>query len=450
MATSSDMVRSFEILLSRKSTVDAALTALVKRAARKGIEGVLAWEWGKAFASTANVPNIDGTKPCDSALLSVDGSFWTVPVARIPLALTGETPRIQGWRFIATLQHLDGENIVRTLPNEDLSVEYRTRGPMCDHCRSLRRRNDTYVLRHEDGRTIQVGSSCLEDFLGSDDAAKLAARAETLALALAACESDDEGSGGGSSVSEVLMPEYLEIVAWCVRETGWTSRAVARDTDGSATADCAWNLLFSAKARADAKCEPTGEDRELALAAEGWGESLTDEVVNGATSDYLHNLRAVCRTGRVEFRTAGIAASAVTAYQRFVGAERARAERKTLNVYVGNVGDKVTFGLPAEVTKKGKPKKGAPIVLSMDPVTLEFVTGYETSYGYTTVLKFRTVDGATLVWKASSVELSRADVGRRYTLAGSIKAHEEYKGAKQTILTRCSVIEVPGETSLAA
>ncbi len=449
MVTSSDMVRSFEILLSRKSAVDAALTALVKRATRKGIDGVLAWECGKAFASTANVPNIDGTKPCDSALLSVDGSFWTVPVARIPLTLTGETPRIQGWRFIATLQHLDGENVVRTLPGEDLPVEYRTRGPMCDHCCSLRRRNDTYVLRHEDGRTIQVGSSCLEDFLGSDDAAKLAARAETLALALAACEGDDEGFGGG--VAEVLMPEYLAIVAWCVRTIGWTSRTVARDTDGCATADCAWHLLFSAKARADAKCEPTDDDKALALGAEGWAESLTDDAVNGATSDYLHNLRAVCRTGRVEFRTAGIAASVITAYQRHLGAERARLTRPaTLDAYVGTVGEKVTFGLPAEVTKKGTPKKGAPTVLSASPVTLEFVTGYETAYGYTTVLRFRTAEGATLVWKSTSADLSRADVGKRYTLAGNIKSHEEYKGSKQTIVTRCAVAEVPGEMAAAA
>jgi hypothetical protein len=33
-------------------------------------------------------------------------------------------------------------------------------------------------------------------------------------------------------------------------------------------------------------------------------------------------------------------------------------------------------------------------------------------------------------------------VGKRYTLAGTIKAHDEYKGAKQTTMTRCTVDEI--------
>ena len=435
--------RTFEVLLSRKGDVERALAALVKRAARKGIAGILAWSWGKAFQGTAWVPNIDGTKPCASAVLSGDASVWVVPVARIPLALEGETPRLHGWRFVATLQHHDGENIVRALPNEDLPVSYRTRGPMCDHCRSLRRRNDTYVLRHDDGRVMQVGSSCLRDFLGDDDAAILAAKAEILALAASSCDDGEEGFGGGGGAWDVLMPDYLATVAWCVRENGWTSRTVARDRDCAATADIAWTLTTSMKARKEANCEPTAEDIALAVDAEEWAEQLTDETVNAGTSDYLHNLRAVCRTGVVSFRTAGIAASAVTAYQRHIGAERARLARPVaLDAHLGTVGDKVSFGLPVQVGKKALPKKGAPVVLSAEPLTLDFVTGFDTAYGYTTILKFRTVDGATVVWKASDSSIARSDVGKRYTLAGTIKAHDEYKGVKQTVMTRCSVIEV--------
>lgn len=436
--------RSFDVLLSRKSEVDKGLSALVKRAARKGIGSALSWEWGKAFQGTAWVPNVDGTKPCASAVLSGDASVWVVPVARIPLALTGETPRLHGWRFVATLQHLDGENIVRTLMGEDIPASYRTRGAMCDHCRSVRRRNDTYVLRHDDGRVMQVGSSCLRDFLGDDDAAILAAKAEILALAASYCADGDEGFGGGRMASEALLSDYLAIVAWNVRENGWVSRTAARDSGtGGATADYSWTLMTSAKAYSEAKCAPTAEDTEIATLAAEWAEGLSDDAVNAGTSDYLHNLRAVCRTGVVSFRTAGIAASAVTAYQRFLGAERARAARPVaLDVYVGTVGDKVTFGLAPKVTKKGLPAKGAPVVLSAEPATLDFVAGYETMYGYTTILKFRTVDGATIVWKASGASLTRQDVGKRYTLAGTIKAHDEYKGAKQTTMTRCTVNEV--------
>lgn len=38
----------------------------------------------------------------------------------------------------------------------------------CDHCGYSRNRNLVFVLRHEDGRELYVGSTCLNEFLGSD------------------------------------------------------------------------------------------------------------------------------------------------------------------------------------------------------------------------------------------------------------------------------------------
>lgn len=445
------IVRSFAILLGRKSEVEGALTALVKRATRKGIPGVMSWTWGKAYQDEVRVANVDGVPPTASARLSADASSWIIPVARVTLDLVGETPRLNGWRFLATLQHLDGENIVRCLPGEAIDASYRTRGSVCDHCRQNRRRNDTYVLRHDDGRTMQVGSSCLQDFLGGDEASMIAAKAEILALAASVASDDGEGFGGSGEGADRLLCKYLTFVSWVVRVEGWKSRTVAREQGGFASADRAWTLMTDGQERLKAACEPTAEDNLAAEGAEAWAGELSDEAVNAGTSDYLHNLRTVCRTGQVSFRTAGIAASAVTAFQRFIGQERAKAEKASqpsLDAYVGNVGEKVTFGLAPKTGKKGQPLKGSPIVLSLLPVILDFVTGYETDFGYTTVLKFKTPEGATLVWKSSGdAGVGRDDVGKRYTLSGTIKAHTDYKGAKQTLMTRCSVDEVPASTA---
>lgn len=448
------MERTFGVILSRKGNVDAALTALAKRAARKGIPGVLTWSWGKAYTDTAWVPNPDGVRPCADAYLAASCDGWIVPVTRVPLTITGETPRLSGWKFVACLQHLDGENITRVLPGETIPAEYRTRGSMCDHCHALRRRNDTYVLRHEDGRVTQVGSTCIKDFLGGDDAAIIAAKAEILALAGSVADMDDDPLGGsGGAPSEMLIADYLPYVAWVVRVEGWVSRTAARERDQmTASADRAWTLSCSAEARIKAECEFTDEDTSLATDAAAWAEALTDEAVDSEAFDYLHNLRAVARTGLVSFRTAGICASAVTAYQRHIGRERLKAERAarpTLDAYLGQIGDKVSFGLPAKVGKKGQPLKGAPVVLRAEPVTLDFVAGYESTWGYTTVLKFRTADGATVVWKASDCGITRSDVGKAYTIVGTIKAHDEYKGQKQTVLTRCTAepVEAAGEAA---
>lgn len=441
------LARSFAVLLARKSEVDAALTALVKRAARKGIPGALSWTWGKAYQDEVRVANTDGVPPAASARLSADASSWIIPVARVTLDLVGETPRLNGWRFLATLQHLDGENIVRCLPGETIDASYRTRGSVCDHCRQNRRRNDTYVLRHDDGRTMQVGSSCLQDFLGGDEASMIAAKAEILALAASVASDDGEGFGGSGEGADRLLAKYLTFVSWVVRVEGWKSRTVAREQGGFASADRAWTLMTDGQERLKAACEPTAEDIATGEGAEAWADAITNEAVQSSSSDYLHNLRAVCRTGQVSFRTAGIAASAVTAFQRFIGSERAKAEKASqpsLDAYVGTIGEKVTFGLAAKVGKKGQPLKGAPTVLSSLPVMLDFVTGYETDFGYTTVLKFKTPEGATLVWKASGdAGVGRDDVGKQYTLSGTIKAHTDYKGTKQTLMTRCTVGETP-------
>lgn len=446
------VARVFAVLLARKASVEIALAALAKRAARKGLP-VLAWTWGRPVTATEYLSH-EGACDLPGAVLhscGSEGATYAVPVTRISLTIEGETPKYAGWSFVATLQHLDGENIVRALPGETLPASYRSRGPVCDHCKAVRRRNDTYVVRHDDGRTMQVGSTCIADFLGSDEAGKIAAQAEILAFARALAT--DEGfEGFGSSSNDRTLAEYLPIVAWAVRTPGqgWTSRTKAKAEGGSATADRAWSYLTDAREARKAGVDVSDEDRATALAAEEWADTLSDSTVDAESGDYLHNLRAVARTGLVQSRTAGLAASMVTAYQRAMGRERAKADRAarpSLDAYLGTIGEKVTFGLPAKVTKKGLPAKGAPTVLSADPVTLDFVAGFDTMYGYTTILKFRTSEGASVVWFASSTSIGRADVGKSYTLAGTVKKHDEYKGTKQTTLTRCTVTEIQAEAA---
>lgn len=437
--------RTYGVLLGNRASVEAALTHLAKRVARKGLTP-LTWAWGKAYKDIVLLPNPHGVQPCSTARLSLSGLSWEVPVVRVPLTIEGESPKFAGWRFVAALQHLDGENIVRALPGETIPTTYRNRGPVCDHCEHNRRRNDTYVLAHEDSRTVQVGSTCIKDFLGSDTADTLAANASILALALACGEGGEEGFGSKTS-TETHSGEFLALVAWAVRNLGWVSKSKAEFEEHS-TGHVAWNLLTDSGARSKIKAEPSAEDHQTAENALAWAENLSDEEIDNASGDYLHNLRAAARSGLVSSRTKGILASLVVAYQNAVAKTAREAARLSeTNEFIGTVDAKVSFGLPARTGKKGQPLKGAPTVLSSEPVTLDFVTGYETMYGYTTVLKFKSAEGHSLVWKASSTNLRRSDVGKKFTLAGTIKAHEDYKGEKQTMLTRCSVAEVLSETS---
>lgn len=408
--------RTFQVLLSRMSSVQHALETLLKRYMRRGLE-LAPWSWGKAYTRREHV--------ADSPCAGCANCSGCENVSRVPLTLDCQIPRYAGWSFVAALTHMDGETVVRTVPGAETPVLYRTRGPVCDHCGSVRRRTETYVLRHEDGRVVQVGSTCIGDFLGEDLAGNIAAVAATLyAAARGIAEDGCEGMGGGSA--ETLLSEYLPVVAWCVRAQGWMSRTAAREQGiGTATADRALTYLSDPRMRKEVECEPMAEDIELAVAAEAWAEALTDEVIGAdkGGGEYLHNLRVVARSGLVARKTMGIGASMIVAYQRHLGRERARAERAARpnsNAHVGMEGKRETWG----------------------PVVLDFVTGYDTDYGYTTVLKFKTAKGATLVWKATNTELGRADVGKKFTLTGTVKKHDEYKGEKQTMISRCKVVAI--------
>src|SRR2546423_1829001 len=83
--------------------------------------------------------------------------------------VTGETPIVNGWCFIATIQHMLNGNIIRSVPNtvqEGELIAYREVEANCDHCKQYRRRNDTYLLKSNTGEIKQVGKTCLKDFTG--------------------------------------------------------------------------------------------------------------------------------------------------------------------------------------------------------------------------------------------------------------------------------------------
>jgi hypothetical protein len=259
-----------------------------------------------------------------------------------------------------------------------------------------------------------VGSTCLADFLGIEDASKIAASACMLAEARDICE--DESTGGGFDSGECSLARYLGFVAWEMRTTGWVSRAAAQERGGQSTGDWASNYESSAKARDEFKVEVSPTDEALAAAAIAWAREQS-----GADNDYLYNLGVVARQGYVGRRMYGVAASMIVAYQKATGADRIGPGKKPIaDAHLGTVGKRETW-----------------------TATLDFVTGYETAYGYTTVLKFLTDDGVPFTWKASgNPGPGRDDVGKRYSVKGTVKSHGEYKGAKQTLVTRCVVTEI--------
>ena len=72
---------------------------------------------------------------------------------------------VNGWKFIASVEHTEKGNIIRAACNIEVPERYYTSSPICEHCKSKRFRKDTYIVMNEEtGEFKQVGKSCLMDF----------------------------------------------------------------------------------------------------------------------------------------------------------------------------------------------------------------------------------------------------------------------------------------------
>lgn len=346
--------------------------------------------------------------------------------------VTGMTPKLAGWTFIATLQHEDGGTILRSAPTasfpEGTLNRFRTATSACEHCKYNRKRNDTFVVRNDDGRVMQVGRNCLADFTGVQSPEALAAMAELIASAGELCEMYEmyeSGEGGRGEIVEDITA-YLAYVAAAIRIHGWVSRTKAResyDMGGTAlaTADRAWTAMHPTPFTRKEDCSDiTDADRLLAESAIAYTESSLTEALSSSLSDYEHNLRVACNGSVVTARLAGIVASIIGYY------ERAQSKIQQAKVAAEISARGATAGYVGEIKKKGTFR-----------VSLVAVFSFSSTYGVTNVHKFATVEGNLLVWKTGTEKLALGE----YVLTGTVKEHAVYKGRNgdelQTVVTRC-------------
>jgi hypothetical protein len=342
--------------------------------------------------------------------------------------IIGETPTIAGWTFLATLEHVgEAGTIVRTVPWESVPERYRSADPRdCDVCHQVRSRLETFVLRNKAGEYKQVGRNCLAVFFGGQDAHSVAEMAELLIAVEAACSEGEWDGGMGGGEARVPSGFFLALTAGAIRTYGWCSKSQALSTDCTPTVARVLTRIdrmrgIKPKYDDDPRdaYEITEEDRKLAADAADFATGYFSDKTD--LDDYSYNLSVVAKLGSVNHKQMGLLASLIPWYQRQVGFQaevKARAEKANTSTYVGEVGGKVQL-----------------------TVTVLHVIDRANDYGYrggtTHIHKMADAAGNALTWFSSS---DRLEEGQTYVLKGTVKAQEEYKGEKQTVLTRCTVI----------
>lgn len=323
------------------------------------------------------------------------------------VAVTGDRPKLAGYEFIATIQHEgDAGNILREVPGQDkvdLSV-FRFAENTCDHCGHDRQRNNTYVVRHENGAVKRVGSTCLKDFLGGVDPHAAARYAEYLAELDAALSDDDDEreffGGGGPKVYD--LKTYLSHVAAVLRTNGW----VARSSGEYATADQASANMFSRK-NDQYRIHVTERDEQD---AERTIEFVRTVVANRERqTDFDHNLTVTFAKDFIASDKFGLAAYAPVALAKHEEREAELLRVKLTSDHVGEVKERLNLTLKVESV---------------------FMT--EGHYGTTFITKLSDADGNVFKWFGSY----QLDTGDTVTGKWTIKKHDEWNGVKETVLTR--------------
>jgi hypothetical protein len=394
----------------------AKVDKLNRRARRLGMIPIVVSEIGEEFVTERRrIADDFGGVP----------EVHEVTIRFVTLTVVGQTPRVDGWEFAATIQHEDGGNILRTCPGFETSLplDYRQAETHCDHCAKDRRRNDTYILFNpETAAWKQVGRSCLGDFLRTTNPQSLAEWAEVIAALdseVSLYEDESFDTDGERRKAYFGVHTLLAQVRCIVRQDGWCSRGEARNSfvPKIATVDQAF-LWFDPKfvgqqtTDARTKYAPTPEDSAEAAAAIVWAQNLPADVGN----DYLWNIRVVAHKEYVDVRAAGLAGSIIVAYGRHLEREIARKyESQHPSEYFGTPKTRETFRL-----------------------TVVGMQERDGDFGLTTMVKFK-LEGTnnTGLWWASGKPAFDLELGETYALVATVKKHELYRGEhKQTVVTR--------------
>ena len=362
----------------------------------------------------------------------------------VDLEYTVEPVKVKGYSPVATFDFRAGREqaSVFVWPDQEeyLPAGYASTGPICEHCGRSRRRNRTFMLRNdESGALLKVGKSCVRDFLGYNP--------ERIIQQVKWLEDLAKWGGSDGPVDGDNEPRYrdhrgqyfhdvAEVVSLScavVREHGYVSRKAANTSyeDGdvktrASTSDqvshwmsdlndpakrySAWEMRFHPTL--------TKEDNEKA-------DKVIAEVLEienrGVDGTYQHNLLNIAKSGVATPKEFGFTVSMVTYAERQWGVQaerkaKAEAERQNwLNsTWVGVVGDKVELD-----------------------VTLVRYKNLASDWNVTHLFKFTDSDGNSITWFASRGQ--DLNVGDSCHIKGKVKAHNEYKGRRETVLTHCKI-----------
>lgn len=317
------------------------------------------------------------------------------------------TYKLNGWCFVGVLEHADNGNIIRLVDSSfegKVPERYKTAPVECEHCHKQIRRKDTYLVYNENTNEFkQVGSTCLLDYTGlsAEKCAQLAAILPALDEYGEIKEKDIDFSLTNSFAAGFSNDYATKAIYNYVLEKGYSKEQLRTLIE----------FLYTGTKNL--------ASQEKIEEMDAWVNTL-----NTNNSQYLYNASIAWTKSCIEPRDVTLIASFVSVFLK-EKTQRATLANDKSNVYVGEIGDRISIKV-----------KAARVLYYRD-------NSWKSYYADSScVWEIIDTEGHTFIWSTSHNKISEGDI-----IKATIKDHKEYKGKKQTTLTRGSIQYSASETA---
>lgn len=327
-----------------------------------------------------------------------------------------EPSGVEGKNFVNV--NLSGKDLGFVVPSKYFTANSCT----CDYCKTNRKRNKTYlVVNQETGEWKQLGKECLKLFVTGIDVDAIATFESFIK------EAEDMANPSDEFFYErrfrfVKVADALALACAVYRERGYLA---TRDLAGNVNDLCNKNIVQrkltqqygynsdllnitnSTRSEIDAMSFTTDID----------AKDMISDVEQLPDDPYYNNLKVIIANEYVPLTKLGFLVSIPKAVERYKEEKRRQEEKEKLAAesnYLGSIGEKIS---------------------------VNFVSGHEvacceTQFGLLHIYEFKDANGNIVIWKSSSSK----DIPESGVVAGTVKAHEEYNGIKQTVILRAKII----------
>jgi hypothetical protein len=337
--------------------------------------------------------------------------------------------KVNDWVFVATIQHKDNGNIIRQFKTDiEIPERYRCTDSMCEHCNTKRVRKDTYLIFNETTKKFkQVGKSCLQDFTNGLSAENVAQYISWFDEIIEGQEVAPMNSNKYYSVETIIL-NAIETI----KHYGFISKRMAMESEDRfviTTTERVIDFMFPNRCRNRdeilKEMERIGYNSESEENKAELFKMLEWLSTTDNNGQYIYNLKTTVADRYCEPRDFGLIVSLPSAYfkafereQDKILREQKKAERERINAnkqYIGEIGQRAEIEIEST----------------------ECVTSFSTDYGMMRIYRFVTADGNILIWKTSNF-IEETDKVKQ--IKATVKQHNEYKGEKQTEISRVKVM----------